>query len=143
MSEDNVALGLQQPWVSLCSDAPAHQNVPPWTSIPTHPRAYGTFSRFLRRYVLDRGLMTLSEGIRRMTSLPADTLRLRDRGRVAAGQFADLCDFDPATVSDMATYDNPHRYATGVHHVLVNGVPVVQDGKLTGMTPGRRLRRAA
>ena len=76
-----------------------------------------------------------------MTSLPADTLRLRDRGRLAPGRFADVVVFDPATVGDHATYADPHRYASGIRHVLVNGVPVVRDGGLTGATPGRRLRR--
>jgi N-acyl-D-aspartate/D-glutamate deacylase len=114
---------------------------PPWTARPTHPRTYGAFSRFLGRYSRDLGLVALPEAVRRMTGLPAETLRLRDRGRLIAGSFADIVIFDPSAVSDHATYEQPHQYATGVRHLLVNGQLVVSGGELTGALPGRRLRR--
>jgi N-acyl-D-amino-acid deacylase len=142
IDEDNIRLGLQQPWVSIGSDAAAHEAIPPFVDSAAHPRAYGTFARVLGRYCRDEGLFTLAEAVRRMTSLPADNLRLVDRGRLTPGAFADVAVFDPATISDHATFEDPHRYATGVRHVLVNGVPVVRDGALTRATPGRRLQRA-
>lgn len=143
IDEDNVRLGLAQPWVSVGSDGEAPAAQPPWTARPTHPRTYGTFSRFLGHYGRDLGLVSLPEAIRRITSLPADTLRLRDRGQLTAGAFADIAVFDPTTITDHATYQNPHEYATGVQHVIVNGEPVVADGVFTGTLPGRRLRRGA
>jgi N-acyl-D-amino-acid deacylase len=142
IDEDNVRLGLKQPWVSIGSDARAHPATPPFTDSATHPRAYGTFARVLGHYCRDEGLFPLAEAVRRMTSLPADNLRLRGRGRVVTGAFADLVVFDPSTVADHATYVDPHRYAVGIRHVVVNGAPVVRDGQLTNATPGRRLRRA-
>ncbi|MDQ1694985.1 MAG: N-acyl-D-amino-acid deacylase [Frankiaceae bacterium] len=142
IDEDNVRLGLQQPWVSIGSDAAAHQTIMPFTDGATHPRTYGTFARVLGHYCRDEGLFSLEEAVRRMSSLPADNLRLADRGRLAMGAFADIAVFDPATVQDYATYEDAHRYATGVRHVVVNGTPVVRDGSLTQATPGRRLRRA-
>jgi N-acyl-D-amino-acid deacylase len=141
MDEDNVQLGLRQSWVSIGSDAEAPRAEPPWTDGAEHPRAYGTFARVLGHYCRDVGLFPLSEAVRRMTSLPADNLGLPGRGRLQPGSCADVVVFDPATVGDHATYADPHRYATGVHHVLVNGTPVVRAGTLTGATPGRRLRR--
>ncbi|HET7530429.1 MAG TPA: D-aminoacylase [Mycobacteriales bacterium] len=141
MDEDNVRLGLAQPWVSIGSDAGAHQAIPPFTESATHPRTYGTFARALGHYGRDVGLFGLAEGVRRMTSLPADNLGLRDRGRVVPGGFADLVVFDPQTYVDHATFADPHRYATGVRHVVVNGRVAVADGELTKQTPGRRLRR--
>ena len=107
----------------------------------THPRTYGTFARVLGRYSRDEGLFPLEEAVRRMTSLPADNLHLVDRGRVVAGAFADIAVWDASTIADHATYEDPHRYASGVRHVLVNGQPVVRDGALTHATPGRALRR--
>ena len=143
IDEDNIRLGLSQPWVSIGSDAAAHQAVPPFTDNAAHPRAYGTFSRFLGRYCRDEGLIPLAEAVRRMTSLPADNLGLRDRGRLAPGQFADIVVFDPANIADRSDFVEPHRYAVGVQHVLVNGTPVVLGGDLTHATPGRRIRRRA
>jgi N-acyl-D-amino-acid deacylase len=101
-----------------------------------HPRAYGSFARLLGRYVRDEGLVPLEEAIRRLTSLPAATLGLRDRGRLLPGYFADVVVFDPATVEDRATFDEPHRYATGIVHVFVNGTPVIRDGEHTGAKGG-------
>lgn len=141
IDEDNLQLGLRQPWVSIGSDSESPAAEPPWTAQPTHPRAYGAFSRFLGRYCRDLRLVPLAEAVRRMTSQPADTLRLAGRGRLTAGSFADVVVFDPAVITDHATYEQPHQYATGVRHVIVNGQPVVQDGAFTGALPGRRLRR--
>ena len=141
IDEDNIRLGLQQPWVSIGSDAPAHQAIAPFTDSATHPRTYGTFARVLGRYSREEGLFPVEEAVRRMTSLPADNLHLVDRGRLVEGAYADVAVFDAATIADHATYDDPHRYATGVRHVVVNGRPVVRDGALTHATPGRALRR--
>jgi N-acyl-D-amino-acid deacylase len=143
IDEDNIRLGLSQPWVSVGSDAAAHQAITPFTNQAAHPRAYGTFARFLGRYCRDQALFSLSEGVRRMTSLPADNFKLRDRGRLLPGAFADVVVFDPVTIADRSTFVEPHQYAVGVSHVLVNGTPVVLDGGLTHATPGRRIRRAA
>ena len=142
MADDNIRLGLQQPWVSIGSDARAHPAAPPWTEHPTHPRTYGTFARFLGHYARDLGLVPFDEAIRRMTSLPADTLGLAGRGRITPGSYADVVVLDPDAVIDTATYERPHSHAVGVRHVLVNGVPVVSDGKVTDARPGRRLRRS-
>ncbi|PZS28014.1 MAG: N-acyl-D-amino acid deacylase [Pseudonocardiales bacterium] len=141
MDESNVRLGLRQPWVSIGSDARAHRAEAPWTDEAAHPRTYGTFARVLGHYCRDVGLFSLGEAVRRMTSLPADNLCLPGRGRLEPGSAADVVVFDPAAVGDHATYAEPHRYATGIHHVLVNGIPVVRGGLLTGQHPGRRLRR--
>jgi N-acyl-D-amino-acid deacylase len=143
IDEDNVRLGLAQPWVSIGSDAPAHRTIEPFVDTATHPRAYGTFARVLGHYCRDEGLIPLTEAVRRMTSLPADNFRLLDRGRLVAGAFADIAVFDPETVGDRATYEQPHQYSVGVRHVVVNGRAVVRDGEFTSETPGRRLRRGA
>jgi N-acyl-D-amino-acid deacylase len=137
MSEENVRRGLELPWVSICSDssAPAPEGV--FLRSNQHPRAYGAFARFLGSYVRDQGLVPLEEAVRRMTSLPAEVFRLRDRGSLTPGSFADVVVFDPAEIRDHATYERPHQYATGVRHVLVNGTPVVRDGEHTGALPGR------
>jgi hypothetical protein len=105
-----------------------------------HPRAYGSFARVLAKYVRDEGLITLQEAVRRLTSLPADNLRLARRGRLADGYYADVVVFDPAAVQDYATPEQPHQYATGMKHVFVNGVQVLKDGEHTGATPGRFVR---
>jgi N-acyl-D-amino-acid deacylase len=106
-----------------------------------HPRAYGTFARLLGKYVRDEQVITLPEAIRRLTSFPAGNLGIVDRGRLEVGYFADITVFDPAAIRDHATFAEPHQYATGVRHVIVNGVPVLQDGEHTGATPGRFVRR--
>jgi N-acyl-D-amino-acid deacylase len=140
MSEQNVRRGLALPWVSICSDssAPAPEGV--FLRSNPHPRAYGAFARFLGRYVRDTRVVPLEEAVRRMTSLPASVFRLWDRGSLTAGSFADVVVFDPAEIRDHATYEEPHQYATGVRHVLVNGTPVVRDGEHTGALPGRVVR---
>ena len=106
-----------------------------------HPRGYGNHARVLGRYVRELGVLRLEDAIRKMTSLPATTFRLKDRGVIRVGAWADITVFDPAQVTDNATYDQPHQYATGMHCVIVNGVPVVRDDAVTGARPGRVLRR--
>jgi N-acyl-D-amino-acid deacylase len=109
----------------------------------THPRAYGCFARVLGRYVRDERLVPLEDAVRRMSRLPAENLGLNRRGLLQPGYFADVVVFDPRSIQDHATYAEPHQYATGVVHVLVNGVAVLKDGEHTGATPGRALRRSA
>jgi N-acyl-D-amino-acid deacylase len=140
MSEDNVELGLKQPWVSLGSDAESSAPEGVFLKSSTHPRAYGNFTRFLGHYARDRKLMPLEEAIHRLTGLPAHNWKLQGRGCLSIGCYADLVVFDPATVSDHATYDQPQQYATGVKHVFVNGIIVLRNGDHTGATPGRVVR---
>lgn len=140
MSEDNVRAILAKPWVSFCSDAGSYSAEGVFLRIGTHPRAYGSFARVLGKYVREERVMPLAEAIRKLTEFPARTLGLRDRGRLAPGYFADVVVFDPATISDRATYQQPHQYATGVAHVVVNGVQVIHDGEHTGAEPGRVVR---
>ncbi|TDK27222.1 D-aminoacylase [Luteimonas aestuarii] len=140
MSEENVELGLKQPWVTLGSDAASSAAEGVFLRSSAHPRGYGNFARFLGHYVRDRGLMPLEEGIRRLTGLPARYWKLRDRGCLQPGCHADIVVFDPATITDHATFDRPQQYASGVHDVFVNGVQVLRDGEHTGATPGRVVR---
>ena len=140
MSEDNIRMQLKHPWVSLGSDAesPAPEGV--FLKSNPHPRAYGNFARWLGAYVRDGRLVPLAEGIRRLTSLPAANLGLRDRGALQPQYFADVVVFDPAAIRDHATFERPHQYSTGVRHVFVNGTQVLKDGEHTGATPGRVVR---
>ncbi|HEY0086028.1 MAG TPA: D-aminoacylase [Allosphingosinicella sp.] len=140
MDEDNVRKGLVRPWVSFGSDAAALSAEPPFSDTPVHPRAYGNFARLLGRYVREEKLLTLEEAVRKLSALPADNLRIADRGRLKAGNFADVAVFDPAKIGDRATYEQPHAYAAGMRHVLVNGVPVLRDGEHVGTKPGRAVR---
>jgi len=140
ISEANMNKMLQQPYVSIGSDAGAPALTKNFTESGTHPRAYGTFARVLGKYVRDEKLITLQEAIRKMTSLPASHLKLRKRGLLLQGNYADLVIFDPRKVQDHATYDAPHQYSTGVLHVFVNGVQVLKDGEHTGAMPGRCVR---
>ncbi len=140
MSEENVRKQIALPWVSFCSDAPSMAPEGVFLKSSVHPRAYGSFARLLGKYVRDEKVVPLGEAIRKLTSLPAETLKIRDRGRLAPGFFADVAVFDPATIADHATFENPHRYATGVIHVWVNGTQVLKDGEHTGATPGRVVR---
>jgi N-acyl-D-amino-acid deacylase len=140
MSEDNVRLGLRQPWVSLGSDAESSAPEGVFLKSSAHPRAYGNFARFLGHYVRDRKLMPLEEAIRRLTRLPAQNWKLVDRGCLDPGCHADLVIFDPATIRDHATFEKPQQYATGVADVWVNGVQVLRDGEHTGARPGRVVR---
>ena len=140
MSEENLRRELALPWVSFCSDSPALSAEGIFLDWSTHPRAYGSFARLLGKYVRDAAIVPLEEAIRRLTLLPATNLRLVDRGLLEPGRFADLVVFDPDRIQDHATYDDPHRYATGVVHVAVNGTLVVLDSEHTGALPGRVVR---
>jgi N-acyl-D-amino-acid deacylase len=140
MSEDNVRLGIAQPWVSFGSDAAALAPEGVFMKSSTHPRAYGNFARLLGKYVRDEGVLTLEEAVRRLTRLPASNWKLAGRGCIDPGCHADVVVFDPATIRDNATFDEPQQYASGVVHVLVNGVPVLKDGEHTGARPGRVVR---
>jgi N-acyl-D-amino-acid deacylase len=140
MSEENVSRQVTLPWMSFGSDAGAPATEGVFLESNPHPRAYGNFARLLARYVRDEGLLPLEEAIRKLTSLPASNLRIEDRGRLASGFAADIAVFDPASVQDHATFADPHRYATGMRHVFVNGVRVLADGEPTGETPGRVVR---
>jgi N-acyl-D-aspartate/D-glutamate deacylase len=140
MSEFNVSRKAAKPWVSFGSDAGALAAEGVFLNSSPHPRAYGTFARVLSRFVRDEHLMPLEEAIRRMTSLPAYNTGIRERGRLAEDYFADIVVFDPAKVTDHATFEKPHQYASGVAHVFVNGVQVLKDGTHTGAKPGRVVR---
>jgi N-acyl-D-amino-acid deacylase len=141
MSEDNLRAQLKLPWVSFGSDSGSMAPEGPFLRSNPHPRAYGNFARWLGRYVRDEKLVPLEEGIRRLSALPAENLGLKDRGRIAEGLKADLAIFDPAKIQDHATFEKPHQYATGMVHVLVNGVPVLANGEHTGAKPGRVVKR--
>lgn len=140
MNEDDVREVAGQPWVSFCSDAESLSVEVAAQRGGVHPRAFGAFARVLATLVEDEGLLTLAEAIRRMTSLPADNLGIPDRGRIRIGHFADVVAFDPTAVRDHATPAEPHHYASGMEHVLVNGTPVVLDRAHTGASPGRFVR---
>jgi N-acyl-D-amino-acid deacylase len=128
------------PWVSFCSDSDAPSAEGRFLQWSSHPRTYGSFARLLGRYVRGEMIVPLEEAIRRLTSLPARTLRLRGRGLLEPGYCADVVVFDPALIEDHATFDQPHQYATGVEHVAVNGTLVLRDGEHTGALPGRVVR---
>ena len=140
MSEDNVRLGIAQPWVSFGSDAEASAPEGVFLKSSNHPRAYGNFARLLGKYSRDEKIVSLPEAVRRLTRLPAANWKLKDRGCIDPGCYADVVVFDPATIIDHATFDSPQRYATGVSHVLVNGVRVLENGEHTGARPGRVVR---
>jgi len=136
MSEDNVRRQMTLPWMTFGSDAGSMAPEGVFLRSSTHPRAYGNFARVIGRYTRE-GVLTLQEAVRKLTSQPAQVLRIEKRGSLAPGFFADIAVFDPATVEDHASYERPHQYSTGMVHVLVNGVPVLRDGEHTGATPGR------
>jgi len=140
MSEENVRKQIRLPWVSFGSDAASMAPEGPFLKSRLHPRAYGNFARLLGKYVRDEKVIPLEEAVRRLTELPAANLGIRDRGALRPGRYADLVVFDPARIRDHATYEDPHRTATGVVHVFVNGVQVLRDGEHTGAKPGRVVR---
>ncbi len=142
MSEPDVALALQQPWVSVDNDSSGTSPEGILGEEHPHPRAYGTFPRILRKYVREEKKLTLEEAIRKFSALPAQRMRLTDRGVLKQGMWADVVVFDPKTVRDVATYDDPNRLSQGMEYVLVNGVPVIEEGKMTGALPGKVLRGA-
>ncbi len=140
MSEEDIELAMRQPWVSVGIDAGARAADSTVAGKP-HPRAYGSFPRILCRYVRERRVLTMEDAVRKFTALPAARVGLADRGVIKAGMHADLTLFDPTTVCDRATFENPVQTPVGIPHVVVNGVPVVRNGQVTGARPGRPLRR--
>jgi len=140
MSDENMIKKVQQPWMSFCSDAGSYAPEGVFLNYSTHPRAYGSFARLLAKYVREEQVISLEEAIRKLTSLPAENLRLEKRGALKPGNFADIVVFDPETIQDNATFQDPHQLATGVKHVWVNGVRVMNNGEHTGAMPGRVVR---
>ncbi len=140
MSEDNIRKQVALPWVSFCSDAESMSPEGVFLKSNPHPRAYGNFARLLGHYVRDEKLVKLEEAVRRLTSFPAETLRIKDRGALNVGFFADVVVFDPAKVQDHATFEDPHHFSTGMVHVFVNGAQVLKDGEHTGALPGQVVR---
>ena len=140
MSEPDVALALQQPWVSIDNDSSGTSPDGILGQEHPHPRAYGTFPRILRKYVREEKKLTLEDAIRKFSALPAQRMRLTDRGLLRVGMAADIVIFDPATIQDVATFENPNQLSQGMDYVLVNGTLVIDDGKMTGAKPGRVLR---
>lgn len=139
MSEDNIRKQIRQPWVSFGSDAASIAPEGVFLKSSAHPRAYGNFARLLGKYVREEKVISLTEAIRRLTSLPATNLGLDHRGLLKPGMFADVVIFDPNTIADRATFENPHQLAVGVKDVFVNGIHVLKDGEHTGAKPGRAL----
>ena len=139
MSEENVKKEIAKPWISFCSDEASQAPEGVFLKSNPHPRAYGSFVRVLGKYVRDEKVIALPEAIRRLSAFPATNLGLDHRGMLKEGMFADVVAFDPATITDHATFEKPHQYATGVKHVFVNGVQVIKDGEHTGAKPGRAL----
>lgn len=140
MREPDVVVALQQPWVSVGNDNGATAPEGVLGADHPHPRAYGTFPRILAKYVREEHKLTLPDAIRKFTALPAEREHLTDRGVIKQGMWADLVVFDPEAVRDVATYENPNRLSVGMSYVIVNGIPVIDDGKMTGKLPGKVLR---
>jgi N-acyl-D-amino-acid deacylase len=140
MSEENIAKKAALPWVSVGSDGGSMAPEGVFLDQSTHPRAYGNFARVFAKYVRDEGVLTVEEAVRKMTSLPAGNLKIKDRGLLAPGYYADVVVFDPATIQDNATFAEPHQLAVGVEHVFVNGVHTLKDGAHTGAKAGRVVR---
>jgi N-acyl-D-amino-acid deacylase len=140
MSQENISRKITLPWMSFGSDAASLAPEGVFLNSNPHPRAYGNFSRLLGKYVRKENLISLEEAIRKLTSLPASNLRLKKRGVLKPGYFADVVVFDPQKIQDQATFDNPHQYSKGMIHVLVNGQQVLKNGIHTGAKPGRVIR---
>ncbi len=143
MSEENTARLLAHPLGMVCSDGGAYAPYGPLSSGSPHPRGYGTFPRFLAHYVRDRGILSLEEAVRKITRMPAERLGLLDRGLVRPGMVADLVAFDPATIEDRATFEDPHQYPEGIPVVVVGGQVTIRDGEQTGVLAGRAVRAPA
>jgi dihydroorotase/N-acyl-D-amino-acid deacylase len=139
MSEPDVALALQQPWVSVCNDSQGTAPDGLLGGEHPHPRAYGTFPHILRKYVREEHKLSLEDAIRKFSALPAQRMRLTDRGVLKKGMWADIVIFDPATIRDKGTFENPNQLSEGMEYVLVNGVPVIEHGKQTNALPGKVL----
>ena len=137
-SDSNVAMQVRQPWMKFGTDAEAFD--PDSAKISTHPRAYGTYPRILGRFVRENRVLTLEDAVRKMSGAVAERLGIRDRGELREGLHADIMIFDPNTIIDRATYEQPHQLSVGVRYVLVNGVPVVDEGRVTGAKPGMLVR---
>ncbi len=140
MSEPDVVLALKQPWVSIDNDSQGTGPEGLLGQEHPHPRAYGTFPRILRKYVREEHALTLEDAVRKFTALPAQRMRFSDRGVLKQGMAADVVIFDPDTIKDLATFENPNQLSQGMEYVLVNGVPVIARGKMTGALPGHVLR---
>ena len=140
MSEENVKRQIKLPWVSFCSDAGSLAPEGVFLKVNPHPRAYGSFARLLGKYVREEKVIPLAEAGRRLTSLPAQNLKLDKRGKLEKGYYADVVVFDPESIADHATFEKPHQYATGMVHVFVNGTQVLKDGEHTGAKAGRVVR---
>ncbi|HKV60419.1 MAG TPA: D-aminoacylase [Candidatus Acidoferrum sp.] len=140
MSEPDIVLALQQPWVSIDNDSSGASPEGILGREHAHPRAYGTFPRILRKYVREEHKLTLEDAIRKFSALPAQRMRFTDRGVLKAGMWADIVVFDPATIHDLATFEKPNQLSDGMIYVLVNGVPVIDQTKMTGALPGKVLR---
>jgi N-acyl-D-amino-acid deacylase len=143
MSEDNIKKQIAKPWVSFGSDAGSQAPEGAFLRSNPHPRAYGNFARLLGKYVRDEQVIPLQEAIRRLTTLPAEVLRIQRRGALRPGYYADVVVLDAARIQDHATFEKPHQYATGVSHVFVNGRHVLMDGEHTGVLAGRIVRGPA
>ena len=141
MDETDVALAVRQPWVSICNDSQGSALDGVLGKEHPHPRAFGTFPRILRKYVREEKVLTLEDAVRKFTSLPAQRMRFADRGVLKEGMWADVVVFDPETVRDLATFDQPNQLSEGMRFVLVNGVPVIEEGKMTNALPGKVLTR--
>ena len=137
LTDENVKKQIRLPYMSYCSDAGSIAPEGKFLKSNPHPRAYGTFARLLGKYVREEKLIPLEQAIRGLTSLPASNMKIQSRGALKPGFYADVVVFDPATISDHATFDKPHQYSTGMQQVFVNGVQVLKNGEHTGATPGR------
>lgn len=140
MSEDNLRKQIAQPWMSFGSDGKSMIPQGVFLKSATHPRAYGNFARLLGKYVRDEQVIPLEEAVRRLTTLPANNMKIEKRGALKEGYYADVVIFDPEKVQDHSTFEDPHQLSTGMSHVFVNGVQVLRDGEHTGATPGRVVR---
>jgi N-acyl-D-aspartate/D-glutamate deacylase len=140
MAEPDVALAVAQPWVSFNNDSQGTSPAGMLGQEHPHPRAYGTFPRVFRKYVREDKLLSLEEAVRKMTALPAQKMRLADRGVLKSGMWADVVVFDPEKITDVATFAQPNQLSVGMDYVLVNGVPVIAGGKATNALPGKILR---
>jgi len=140
MSEDNLRKQIAQPWMMFGSDGKSMAPEGVFLKSATHPRAYGNFARLLGKYVREEKVISLEEAVRRLTLLPASTMKIEKRGALKVGYYADVVVFDPAKVQDHSTFEDPHQLSTGMSHVFVNGVQVLRDGIHTGATPGRVVR---
>lgn len=140
MTEENVKRQIQLPFISFGSDAESSTASGNFLKTPTHPRAYGNFSRLLGKYVREEKVISLEEAVRRLTSLPASNLKIQKRGALKSGYFGDVAIFDPTKIADHATFENPHQYSTGMVHIFVNGTQVLENGEHTNARPGRVVR---